>query len=304
MMKIVLVGLVAGCAAIGATASVVVPSRTSADVKVLATEESQVLATLRSYQPTATWKEKFEAAVAAQAAALRKLNEDLSAPTAPPITASAHPQPLPLTDFGLLAGTAKPVVPAGPAGKVAIVFTGPVTHYDDGSSDVAVIVRNNTSETIKGVRVTGPALNTAGEVVGSGESLFNYPAVLRPGAASLVDVYFDSQVIPDGSRFRFGITSGNPIFERVDFRLTQAREVPSQSDEVVVGEGVNPSSSTLSELNVGVACFSAAGKLRTIVEGDTSQQSVGPGGVASFSVDPKQKCPNFLVGVNGDSSSD
>lgn len=274
---------------------------TSTDVLTLATAESHIVTLLHQYQPTATWKAQFKAAEATQAADLAKVNADLSPPAPAPRTRPGAPVPLPLTAFGLLAGTAKPVVPAGPPGRVAVVVRGPVTLDGSGDSDVSLIVRNNTEQTVGDLDVAGPAF-AGGKVVGSGSSVEQVPDILKPGQASMVDVYFQGDVLPTNASFQFSVTSdtdfGGPNGQ-VDFRVTRAQASGPASDVTVTGEAVNPSPYTVSgDLPVGIFCFSKAGSLQDDTLDFTSQHTVGPGAIGSFSTDTGGPCPTFLVGVD------
>jgi hypothetical protein len=170
---------------------------------------------------------------------------------------------------------------------------------------VPVIVRNNTTETVGNVDISGPALDSTGKVAASGDSQGTYPAVLKPGEPALAFVYFQvGCVIPANATFNFTVQSNTDITgpdSSVDFKMTQVNVAAggSASNVTLVGEAVNPSSSPVAPVSVGIFCFSAAGALLSDFSDFTSQETVNPGAAGSFSTDMFRACTTYLVGVNG-----
>jgi hypothetical protein len=80
MKKPVLTVVVASVLVLAGSAVAVAATSTSTDVQRLATAESNVVTLLHQYKPDAAWNAKFKAAEAVQAAALAKVNADLSPP--------------------------------------------------------------------------------------------------------------------------------------------------------------------------------------------------------------------------------
>jgi len=73
-----------GLIVLASASTALAASSTSADVGSLATAESNVVALLHHYQPTAAWKAQFKAAEAVQNSDLAKVNADIGSPPAAP----------------------------------------------------------------------------------------------------------------------------------------------------------------------------------------------------------------------------
>jgi hypothetical protein len=193
---------------------------------------------------------------------------------------------------------------------VAVVVVGPVNNSQgSGGANVPVVVRNNTGSTVASVDVSGPALDSTGKVIASGNSQGTYPSVLKPGQAALAFVYFQvGSVLPTDATFSFTVGSSPATsgpFSQVDFKVTQVNPASgsSPSDVILAGEATNPSSWAVSPVSVGIFCFSTSGALLSDTTDFLSQTTVNAGATGSFSTNTFGSCPSYLVGVNGYATS-
>lgn len=199
----------------------------------------------------------------------------------------------------LLTGTAHPTIPALVSGKVAIIVTGPLS--SDGNT-VPVMVGNGTSSYISQVDVSGPAVNSSGTVVGSGDSQGFAPQNVAPGQITFGFAYFQSAV-PAGSTFQLKVTyqEGQSSTQR-DAQVTQANAGTDPTLPSVVGTVTNTTSTAIKNpIAVSVYCFDNTGALTSESGGFTDGNAdLTKGSVASYTVDlGDESCPTFLVGASG-----
>jgi len=207
------------------------------------------------------------------------------------------PAPTTGTVSPLLTGTAHPTIPALVPGKVAIIMTGSV----NGSvgSTVPVMVGNGTTGTISSIEVAGPAVDSTGKIVGSGDSQGFEPVNLRPGQVAFGFAYFSSSV-PAGATFQFKVTYRDGASStHQNVQVTQANAGTDPNLPSVVGAVTNSGKVKVSSpIEANVYCFDAAGAYVEAVSGFTDGNAdLTPGAVASFSVNlGATACPTFLVG--------
>ncbi len=211
------------------------------------------------------------------------------------------PKPLAAKASGFIGG-GNPPLPAGAPGKLAIVATGP---YGDSTGTngktVPVVVRNNTSQIMTNITVTGTANTKGGELLATGRDQDLYPNVVRPGEITLGYVYFDDKQLPNAV-FKLEATgtpqASDEYDTRADLLVTQA----THRGGSVVGYLKNglPSGVT-GPIQVYVLCFSTQGRLLAQYEAFTDQDSAAPGKSIPFVVDlltpsgGSASCPIFLA---------
>jgi hypothetical protein len=220
--------------------------------------------------------------------------------TASPST-TAPSSPKTATVSSLMTGTAHPTLPPLVPGKVAILVTAPPVN-NAASTTVPVMVGNGTSGYISHVDVSGPAVDSTGKIVGSGDSQGFNPTNVAPGQVSFGFVFFSS-IVPTGSTFQFKVTyDTGKSSTALDAQVTQANAGTDPQNPQVVGSVTNNTSVTIkSPISVGVYCFDSAGALIGQQGGFTDGNAdLTQGAVASFSVGfYDTTCPTFLVGASG-----
>jgi len=200
-----------------------------------------------------------------------------------------------------MTGTAHPTLPALVPGKVAILVTAPaVVNY--GSTTVPVMVGNGTSGYISDLNVSGPAVDSTGKIVGSGDSQHFTPHNVAPGEVSFGYVYFSSTV-PAGSTFQFKVTyDSGKSSTTLDTQVTQANAGTDPQNLQIVGSVTNNTTKTIKNpISVGAYCFDSAGALIEHSSGSADGNAdLTQGAVASFSISMYgTTCPTFLVGASG-----
>lgn len=210
-------------------------------------------------------------------------------------TAAANPTVGTVSSY--MTGTAHPTIPALVPGKVAIIETGPAS--GTVGATVPVMVWNGTSGTISNVEVAGPAVDSTGKIVGSGDSQGFEPSNLAPGQVAFGYAYFSSAV-PAGATFQLKVTyEEGASSTRQNVQVTQANAGSDPNLPAVVGAVTNTGKVTLkSPIDVNVYCFDAGGGFVDATIGYTDGNADLPtGAVASYSVNTGlTACPTFLVG--------
>lgn len=198
----------------------------------------------------------------------------------------------------LLTGTAHPTIPKLVTGKVAIIETGSSSGHIEGTA-IPVIVGNGTSGTISHIEVAGPAVDSTGKVVGSGDSQGFDPVNLAAGQVAFGFAYF-SDTLPAGVTFQLKVTYRDGASStQLNVQVTQANAGTDPEYPSVVGAVTNSGKVTVkSPIDANVYCFDASGTYIGAESGSTDGNAdLTPGAVASYSVDLSNlACPTFLVG--------
>jgi hypothetical protein len=292
---------------VGAGAMASVATRTTSDVKRLASAESRVVSLLNVYKDGRSWKAQFEAAVASQSADLAALNADLkgatTTTTAKTTTTLAKTTALPINSGGLLGGNAKPVFPAGAPGKVDVVGIGPLSTTPAGDSTLPIAVRNNTRAGVSHIDISATARNNTGKLVATGTSQEVDPAQLAPGEVGLSFIYFQigTPPPPKDATYSFSaqtIPADKSSYNTASLKVTEA----NLSGGSIVGTGVNKTGKQVQgPYSVNAYCFDAAGHLLS-TQGSFADQSgdLAPNASASFTLNLYgTSCPSYLVGITG-----
>jgi hypothetical protein len=93
---------------------------------------------------------------------------------APAPTRANPPKPRDARASAFIGGSASPPLPAGAPNRIVVIALGP---YAD---DLPIVVRNNTSETVVMVKVTGTA-SASGRLLATGSDQGLYPDIVKPG---------------------------------------------------------------------------------------------------------------------------
>jgi hypothetical protein len=193
--------------------------------------------------------------------------------------------------------------PIGEAGKLAVVATGPIE--TSGSSEVAVLIRNNTSKTMHDFKASGTARDAAGTLAGSGSSQGFTPYELKVGEWGFGFVYFGT-ALPEGSTISVTATGTNGpasdgFIPRVSFRVLEIATSVVRTNYSVTGIVENPSTKDVSSVAVKLLCTGADGTPLS-VSTDYADGTAIAGGRVSFSADLYQKagkCPVLTIGADG-----
>jgi hypothetical protein len=176
--------------------------------------------------------------------------------------------------FGDLSGVS---LPDGEPGKVSIIVqAGSI----DSSGSVSMIVRNNTSEPVGSIDVTGTARDAAGSLVGSGSSQGFEPAIVGPGEIAFGYVYFDSD-LPIDSTFEFSVSAS----EVDDFSLPVTITEISNTGDQIIGILTNKLDVEVSgPIGANGICLGPDGSILNFVRSYAEQDKLAPGGTGSFAI--------------------
>ncbi len=225
-----------------------------------------------------------------------------TATTAPPTTEPATTTPAPTgvpaapdaskyaASFGDISVVS---LPAGDPGVVAVIASGAAL---DRSHSIPIIIRNNTSDTIGQIEVTGIARDAAGTLAGSGSSQGFQPKRVEPGEIAWGYVFF-GDTTGDGLTFELSASGdeASTYFQPIEITELNA------NDNQIVGVITNTSDDELSgPISVGGICFAADGSLLGTFNAFSEQDKLAAGGTGSFSADLYgDACPNGLLGASG-----
>lgn len=218
----------------------------------------------------------------------------------PASTPSSAPSAAPFNVGGYLAGTAKPSLPAGEPGQVAVVSQGPLKKPGVGAV-LPVAFRNNTSAAVSHIDLTATArLN--GKLVASGQSQGTAPAQVQPGEVGLGFIYFeDEKSMPDkGLKYEFTAKTSPADTSSYNTAPLTVGEATANGSSIV-GTATNKTGKPLTgPYSVQVYCFTG-NKLTEHVGAFADQDGdIAADAKVSFTVPLYDtKCPNFTVGVAG-----
>jgi hypothetical protein len=232
--------------------------------------------------------------VASPTTAQQRCQPQASAPPRKP------PKPADARASRFVNGNASPTLPAGGSNVVAVIAIG---RYSD---TLPVVVRNNTSQTITRIKVTGTANDPSGNLLVSGGDQGFMPDVVRPGEIALGYVYFGGKQLPSDAIFKLEATATpqaeNNFDNHVDLTVTQARHV----GDSIVGYLKNESPrKAMGPISVIVECFGADQQLQRDYEAFTDKDMAVPEATVPFTIDLTEAsggndpCPVFLVAGGG-----
>jgi hypothetical protein len=187
------------------------------------------------------------------------------------------------------------VVPAGDAGTVSVVLTGP----DDGSS-VPMIVRNNTADTLYNLEVTGIARDAAGTLAATGSSQGFEPVAVGPGEWAMGYVYFEALTGGETYEWQTQFDTEAGFIGQLDLTISEAELTSGEFNQQVVGIATNENADPVSSGSVFVSCFDGA-NLLGVTQGYTDGDEIAAGGFGPFTVDlyDVETCPAMAIAASG-----
>lgn len=219
-------------------------------------------------------------------------------------TKSAEPEsvaPQPFNVSGLLAGDAKPELPAGEAGKVAVVAQAPLEKDMLDAATLPFVFRNNTDEAISHVDWTATA-TAGGKLVATGSSQGTQPAQIAPGEVGMAFIYFEAgKSIPDtGATYEFTAETTEADTSSYNTAPLAVGEA-NRNGKKIVGSATNKTGKPVTgPYGAEVYCFDGnnlTGRTGSFAEEDGDIQ---PDGTVHFTVDLfDSACKTFAVGVSG-----
>ena len=196
--------------------------------------------------------------------------------------------------------------PVGEGGKLAVVSVGaPVSSYS--STKVAVVVRNNTSDTVSQIEAVGTGRNAAGTLTGSGRSQGFAPAILKPGEWAYGFVYFSVEVPSDTTvtvtATSSKVTSGSFSTTYVVLDVKEVVSNVVRTNIAVTGILSNPSTKeTVDNAQVMILCTAEDGTPLSVNTDYGDGPAAMGGGTTSFTADLYKladACPVMTVGGGG-----
>lgn len=208
----------------------------------------------------------------------------------------------PFNVSGLLNGDAKPTLPAGEAGKVAVIAQAPLEKNDGmGSATLTFAFRNNTGEAISHVDWSATA-RADGKIVATGSSQGTQPAQVAPGEVGMAFIYFETgKEVPDtGVTYEFSPETSEADTESFNTAPLAVGEA-NRSGKAIVGSATNKTGKPLTgPYSAEVYCFDGnnlTGQIGSFAEED---DDVEPDGMVHFTVNLYDTpCKTFAVGVSG-----
>ena len=205
------------------------------------------------------------------------------------------------TQSSFLAGNAHPQFPAGPAGKVSVVYQAPISPQQNGTA-VPIVLNNNSSKAVAHVDISGTAKNAAGKIVGSGSSQGTYPSVIKPGQWALAFIYFQSGDGLDSSdTMSFNVNTSSADTSSYNTAAVQVTQANMSSGSITGGVQNTTGHVVTGPISVDVYCFDANGHPTYEQGGFTSSSGdLAPNATDSFQINlSDQQCSSYLVGASG-----
>ncbi len=211
-----------------------------------------------------------------------------------PRSADAAPA---MSEFLTAVGTLQ--IPDGEPGEVSIVAVG---RPHEGW--VPVIVRNRTSDTLYSVKVTGPARNAAGELIGSGNSLEFYPGVVQPGEWAFGSVLYGLDALPADAQFELSISADTEpgYVPKINVHTVELTKTSANYSDQIIGIVENNTGRPLtSGITVAGLCFDATGTTpHAYYYTYAARDGLEVGGTTSFSIImfDKPECDVYVTGAS------
>jgi hypothetical protein len=196
--------------------------------------------------------------------------------------------PKPFNVSGLLKGDAKPTLPDGDAGKVAVIAQAPIDKDKDmGSAVLTFAFRNNTDKGISHVDFSATA-RADGKLVATGSSQGTQPAQVAPGEVGMGFIYFDA-----GN----DIPATGATYDTAPLAVGEA----NRSGSKIVGSATNKTGKKLTG-PYGAEAYCFDGDKITGQVGDFAEEDgdIGANATVNFTIDLYDtSCKTFAVGVSG-----
>lgn len=216
-------------------------------------------------------------------------------------TEAPKTSPQPFNVGGFLNGDAKPNLPEGEAGKVAVIAQAPLEKDSLDAATLTFAFRNNTAEPISHVDWTANA-RANGKLVATGSSQGTQPAVVAPGEVGMAFIYFEAgESIPDsGASYEFTAETSEANSESYNTAPLVVGEA-NRDGAKIVGSATNKTDKKLTgPYGAEVYCFRGneiTGRAGSFAEEDGD---IEPGATVHFTVDLYDTpCKTFAIGVSG-----
>lgn len=210
--------------------------------------------------------------------------------------------PKPFNVSGLLNGDAKPTLPDGDAGKVAVIAQAPIDKDQDmGSAILTFAFRNNTDKAISHVDFSATARANS-KLVATGSSQGTQPAQVAPGEVGLGFIYFEAgnDIPATGATYEFKPETSDADTESYNTAPLAVGEA-NRSGSKIVGSATNKTGKNLTgPYGAEAYCFDGdkiTGQVGTFAEEDGD---IGADATVNFTIDLYDtSCKAFAVGVSG-----
>lgn len=198
---------------------------------------------------------------------------------------------------GYVGGNAFGLLDEGTAGELSVVAVGL-----DADSNMALVVRNNTGETVENIQVEIVA-RAAGEMVAVGAAQGLQPFVVEDGGVAVAYGYFSGAQFPEGVEFEFALDADPAGSDEYTSARDLIVEEVNGSDSGIVGIYANPHDEIIAGFIINAAvCFDGSGQPTEYVNSTTSNDELEPGQTRPFDVSTAlavEECPSFLVAGYG-----
>lgn len=205
------------------------------------------------------------------------------------------------TQSSFLAGNAHPQFPAGPAGKVSVVYQAPISPQQYGTT-VPIVLANNSSKAVAHVDISGTAKNAAGKIVGSGASQGTFPSVIKPGQWALAFIFFESgNELDPSDTMSFRVNTSPADTSSYNTAAVQVTQANMSSGSITGGVQNTTGHAVTGPVSVDVYCFDANGHPTYEQGGFTSSSGdLTPNATDSYQINfSDQQCSSYLVGASG-----
>jgi hypothetical protein len=219
----------------------------------------------------------------------------------PAKTASITEKSVAPTQSSFLAGNAHPQFPAGPAGKVSVVYQAPISPQQNGTV-VPIVLDNNSSKAVAHVDISGTAKDASGKIVGSGDSQGTSPSVIMPGQWALAFIYFQSgDGLSSSDTMSFSVNTSQADTSSYNTAAIQVTQANMSSGSLTGGVQNTTGHVVTGPISVDAYCFDANGHPNYEQGGFTSSSGdLAPNATDSFQIDLSgQQCSSYLVGASG-----
>lgn len=219
----------------------------------------------------------------------------------PAKSASATEKSIVPTQSSFLAGNAHPQFPAGPVGKVSVVYQAPISPQQNGTA-VPIVLDNNSSNAVAHVDISGTAKDATGKIVGSGDSQGTSPSVIKPGQWALAFIYFQSgNGLSSSDKMSFSVNTSPADTSSYNTAAVQVTQANMSSGSLTGGVQNTTGHVVTGPISVDAYCFDAKGLPFYEQGGFTSSSNdLASNATDSFQIDLSgQQCSSYLVGASG-----
>lgn len=205
-----------------------------------------------------------------------------------------------VTGAGYVGGNAFSLVPTGEPGELNVVAVGTSVY-----GLVPFVIRNNTSNDVAAVKVSGSARDGNGGLVAAGDDLYLSPHSLPSGGIALGGLYLGStDDLPSDLEWEFNVEPQSAdSFEATYFRDLDIVEANSFDDRIVGSVENTHDESVSGPISLVAVCFDLDGNLLGLNNGSVDVSNIGPGETKPFQVNvlslTGEGCPAFLVAGSG-----